>query len=459
MYGKLTGLCKKDTAEKLGAELVQAWRGSLKSRPPPVAVSDYYWPGRERRYSDLGFDEIPLTESLLDCMNRTEPIWEDKIKWELRRGRNVMVVAHANTLRGLVKLIDEIGDDEIQEVALPTGIPVVYKFDKSMKPIRPTGDKYLSQKHMNGIFLEKPGILKAALQKEIEWCENVPGYNRTMTRSNTGMSSLERSLTKLQAEKELREWAAQSIDPNDIEEDDGSDGNQGKPIKLEDEVWEKGLQELRNGEQFDPEGTFHPDYDDAKKSEVTNGESIKPVVITNNPCMQAFPSQSIIPGFGDVPLRRDAVVVLIRHGKTEHNKLGLFTGWEDAPLAREGREEAKKAGQLLKAHGFEFDVVYTSWLSRAIETAWLVMEEMDCTWLPIIKTWRLNERMYGALTGKSKAMVEQKYGEKQFKAWRRGYTVRPPPVSSFSVDYPGNDMRYKHLNDIRISISETIMRR
>ncbi len=175
MYGKLTGLCKKDTAEKLGAELVQSWRGSLKSRPPPVTVSDYYWPGRDRRYSDLGFEDIPLTESLLDCMNRTEPIWEDKIKWELRRGRNVMVVAHANTLRGLVKLIDEIGDNEIQEVALPTGIPMVYKFDKAMKPVRPTGDKYLSQKHMNGIFLEKPGILKAALQKEKEWCENVPG--------------------------------------------------------------------------------------------------------------------------------------------------------------------------------------------------------------------------------------------------------------------------------------------
>lgn len=88
----------------------------------------------------------------------------------------------------------------------------------------------------------------------------------------------------------------------------------------------------------------------------------------------------------------------------------------------------------------------------------LVMDEMDAIWLPIIKTWRLNERMYGALTGKSKSMVSQKYGEKQFKAWRRGYTVRPPPVSSFSVHYPGNDPRYKLINDIRISISETIMR-
>jgi 2,3-bisphosphoglycerate-dependent phosphoglycerate mutase len=78
----------------------------------------------------------------------------------------------------------------------------------------------------------------------------------------------------------------------------------------------------------------------------------------------------------------------------------------------------------LKLHGFEFDVVYTSWLSRALETAWYVMDEMDALWLPIIKTWRLNERMYGELTGLSKQMVKQRHGEKQFKAWRRGYDVR-----------------------------------
>ena len=90
--------------------------------------------------------------------------------------------------------------------------------------------------------------------------------------------------------------------------------------------------------------------------------------------------------------RQDSVIVIIRHGKTQHNKLGLFTGWEDAPLADEGIEEAIAAGRNLKKHGFEFDVVYTSWLSRALETAWLVLDELDSLWLPIVKTWRLNER-------------------------------------------------------------------
>lgn len=114
MYGALTGLSKQETAEQLGQELVQEWRGSLRSRPPPVTVRHPYWPGRERKYADLSMDQIPMTESLIDCMERTFPLWERRIMVELKKGRNVMVVAHANTLRGLVKTIDSIGDDEIQ---------------------------------------------------------------------------------------------------------------------------------------------------------------------------------------------------------------------------------------------------------------------------------------------------------------------------------------------------------
>jgi len=119
-YGALQGLCKAETAEQLGTELVQEWRGSLRTRPPAVMPGDAYWPGQERRYADLPTEDIPLTESLLDCMERTVPIWETKISQQLQRGRNVLVVAHANTLRGLVKIIDGIGDDEIQEVAIPS---------------------------------------------------------------------------------------------------------------------------------------------------------------------------------------------------------------------------------------------------------------------------------------------------------------------------------------------------
>jgi 2,3-bisphosphoglycerate-dependent phosphoglycerate mutase len=408
-------------------------------------------------------EQIPLTESLLDCMERTFPLWENKIQYELLNGRNVLVVAHANTLRGLVKTIDNIGDAEIQDISIPTGIPIIYKFDKDMKSVPPSKtERAVSQVHMNGLFLEKPGVLKEALKREDEWRQMLSGYDSTMSRHKTPMSSLERSLYKLEAERELGEWASEFIDSNAIPEDDGSDGNMGRPIKLtEDELWKIGMEELENGSQFDPDSpTFHQGKTDSILEEEEEEEEMVPVPLwSTNPCVTSMPSEMVLNHPADVPIRRDSVIVIIRHGKTQHNKLGLFTGWEDAPLADEGIEEAKLAGRLLKMHGFEFDVVYTSWLSRALETALYVMDEMDALWLPIIKTWRLNERMYGELTGLSKQMVKQRHGEKQFKAWRRGFNVRPPPVSSFSQHYPGNDPRYqKYLKDRRISVRESVIR-
>ena len=150
---------------------------------------------------------------------------------------------------------------------------------------------------------------------------------------------------------------------------------------------------------------------------------------------------------------------MVRHGKTEHNKLGLFTGWEDPSLAVEGIEEAKDAGKLLKRNGFEFDVVYSSWLQRALVTAWEILDQMDSTWLPIVKSWRLNERMYGDLTGKSKKMIARKWGQEQFREWRRGYKTPPPPVDSFSPYYPGNEKRYvRYMTDVPYSFTESLVR-
>jgi 2,3-bisphosphoglycerate-dependent phosphoglycerate mutase len=369
-----------------------------------------------------------------------------------------------------------------------------------MKPIPPGGGlQTASQIHMKGLFLEKPGLLGEALKREELWKMQVPGYNATLSRNKSPMTSLERSLYKLRAERELGEWAGQFIDPNAPLEDDGNDGNMGRPIQLvEDKVWEEGLLELSSGGQFDPDGpVFHEANGGDAISFDEEEEKMKPfanLISSNQPCVKSMPSESMIPGVGAVPIRQDAVIVIIRHGKTEHNKLGLFTGWEDVPLAKvcrvlachvhvnnfgqvlafhvsqltsinillllkDGVEEAREAGRLLKLHGFEFDVVYTSWLSRAIETAWHVIDELDSLWLPIVKTWRLNERMYGRLTGLSKKMVKQRHGEEQFKAWRRGYKTAPPKVSSFSQHYPGNDLRYqKYLKDLRFSARESVIR-
>ena len=242
----------------------------------------------------------------------------------------------------------------------------------------------MSQVHMNGVFLEKPGLLKEALKREAEWKQNVPGYNATISTGNA-LTSLELSLNKLNAYRELGEWAGQFVDPNAVDEDDGSDGNMGKPIQMaEDDVWDQGLREMEQ----QPMMNVMDDFDDDDES-----TPFVNLISSTQPCVKPIPEgEQETSEVETNPARTDPVIVIIRHGKTEHNKLGLFTGWEDAPLAKEGIEEAKEAGRLLKSHGFEFDIVYTSWLSRAIETAWLVIDELDALWLPIIKTWRLNER-------------------------------------------------------------------
>ena len=122
-------------------------------------------------------------------------------------------------------------------------------------------------------------------------------------------------------------------------------------------------------------------------------------------------------------------LVLVRHGESEWNKLNLFTGWTDVDLSEKGHEEAKQAGVLLKKEGYDFDVAYTSYLKRAIHTLNHVLEEMDREWLPVIKTWKLNERHYGALQGLNKAETAAKYGEYQVKLWRRSYDVKPPALA------------------------------
>ena len=121
-------------------------------------------------------------------------------------------------------------------------------------------------------------------------------------------------------------------------------------------------------------------------------------------------------------------LVLIRHGESEWNKLNLFTGWTDVDLSDKGREEAKAAGQTLKAEGYDFDVCYTSYLKRAIHTLNIVLDEMDRAWLPVIKSWKLNERHYGALQGLNKSETAEKYGEEQVKIWRRSFDVKPPAL-------------------------------
>ncbi|HPD19844.1 MAG TPA: 2,3-diphosphoglycerate-dependent phosphoglycerate mutase [Candidatus Pacearchaeota archaeon] len=148
-------------------------------------------------------------------------------------------------------------------------------------------------------------------------------------------------------------------------------------------------------------------------------------------------------------------LVIIRHGESIWNKENIFTGWVDIGLSEEGKKEAKKAGKLLKEKGFVFDLAYTSVLKRAIETLDIILKEMDLN-IPVKKSWRLNERFYGALQGKNKDEIKKQYGEEQYFLWRRSYETRPPAISKENEMYPGKDEKYKELEEKDIPLTESL---
>ena len=263
----------------------------------------------------------------------------------------------------------DISEEDIQDVPMPTAIPFIYKFDENMIPIKPDEGK-LTHVHTSGIFLEKPGLLKEALKRQEDWVDFVPGFESSeeVIPGAKRATTLEQSLLKLKKEQEDEYWV----------EKFGSIKNQ---INLVD-----------GGATSANFVTFADDNSEFEDPVVVDPEFVDDDnFFTIN--MQPLPSEKEAPNVGQAGDQNDPVVVLIRHGRTPHNNLGLFTGWEDPPLAEDGIEDAKNAGKLLKRHGFKFDVVYSSWLIRAIDTAWYVLDELDLTWLPIVKSWRLNERM------------------------------------------------------------------
>jgi len=149
-------------------------------------------------------------------------------------------------------------------------------------------------------------------------------------------------------------------------------------------------------------------------------------------------------------------LVLLRHGLSEWNIRNQFTGWHDVDLADAGIAESREAGQVLRDAGFQFDIAYTSLLKRAIRTLWVVLDQLDQMWIPVIRDWRLNERHYGALQGLNKAETAVKYGEEQVLIWRRSYDTSPPPVSKEDYRFPGNDPRYNGIEKSRLPKTECL---
>lgn len=149
-------------------------------------------------------------------------------------------------------------------------------------------------------------------------------------------------------------------------------------------------------------------------------------------------------------------LVLVRHGESEWNKENRFTGWTDVELSEKGRAEAQEAGQLLKKEGFSFDFAYTSVLKRAIHTLWNILDQVNQQWLPVEKSWKLNERHYGALQGLDKAETAAKYGDEQVKLWRRGFAITPPALEKSDERFQGHDPRYAKLAESELPATESL---
>lgn len=149
-------------------------------------------------------------------------------------------------------------------------------------------------------------------------------------------------------------------------------------------------------------------------------------------------------------------LVLLRHGESTWNKENRFTGWVDVGLSDRGMDEAIQAGRILSREGYVFDIAYTSVLKRAIKTLWIVLEEMDMMWIPVLHSWRLNERHYGALQGLNKAETVERHGMEQVKLWRRSYDLPPPALIPEDPYYPGKDPRYANLRPEEIPFTECL---
>lgn len=149
-------------------------------------------------------------------------------------------------------------------------------------------------------------------------------------------------------------------------------------------------------------------------------------------------------------------LVLLRHGESVWNRENRFTGWTDVDLSEKGTREATEAGRTLKEQGYVFDLAFTSVLKRAIRTLWIVLDEMDLMWIPVVRDWRLNERHYGALQGLNKAEMADRFGEQQVKIWRRSYDTQPPALEKDDPRNPARDPRYRALHPEQLPLTECL---
>ena len=348
MYGALEGLSKPAMAKELGEEVIQKWRRSLLARPPVMSPDHKHWHGNDRKYMDL-VDEnmIPTTESLQDTMERTLPLWNDRIVPLLQDGHNVLVVAHGNSLRGIVKHIDGLTPEQIQLINIPSGIPLVYKFERTDAKKKKGLYRGKSTRIANmipGDVINEQGGGKQSKIRPVKMGDATAPLNGEFLGSKKLLDLAQEEM--MVREEELAEAMSIIFNPSKENVDTAPTSNSTLANNLSCDI------------------SFSSKF----------GGSIVPTMVKGIQLGEMI-SESRQSSISSGPL-----IVMCRHGKTTNNNLGLFTGWEDAPLSETGKQEATAAGKLLKAHNIKFDVMYTSWLSRAIETGWRILGMEEWVW-------------------------------------------------------------------------------
>lgn len=441
MYGSLEGHSKPGLAKLYGEELVQTWRKSIKERPPVMTSDHVYWHGRESKYSFLPSSLIPRTESLSDTMDRTVPFWNSHIKPDLLSGRTVMIVAHRNSIRSLINYIEGFSSVNVGSINIPNAIPLVYKFDKNMNPIKLDG----AVEPLSGTFLEKHDQLRAAMVREEYYSNNItpisssysssfrgiydsksslslPDYvpnkskitrvNRNELVVTSDQSNMVRSLAKLENQRKILEILDnkyKDTDKNKKKKVPVLDNEKYADIFIDPQILNSAAYKTSTSPQNDPTDTFNSDQKAIEEYEQTNdlkSSTSEPLDIKKlnqihyfskptNSTTKFIPHQ-ILSDYCEIkPIRQgengeyeiihsnhdesseetkkliekekekidhnrnilsSPLLVIVRHGKTDHNQLGLFTGWEDVSLANKGREEAIAAGKLLRRHNIEVNL-------------------------------------------------------------------------------------------------------
>ena len=446
--GALTGRNKRALAKEYGQEQVMRWRRGFAQPPPPISVVAPLQRTmcQDERYRRQPCDRgtrprqdvvVPRGEAFCDCLERVRECLRDTITPALSSGKNVLVVSHGNTLRALIKLIEQVSDEDAFHLDMPTACPLVYRVGcDGAKVGAPQGVWGSSNVERYGRFLYdqqrveqaqqimRSQVLRNVAVSTISSSDDSSAIATCDAWSEAGVTSRKVSVGDDAESFNVRTLGAPTRQPQaePAELEVGSDGKEGGTEAV--------ITTITTPPRRNPryEGVGGP----AASSLELGAQASRELAIFARRRRQVSGGA---PDASEEGRQARCSLILIRHGYSEWNAENKFTGWADPPLTARGREEARLAGSLLREAGVgRIERVYCSLHERAIKTAWLLLDEMELQWVPLSYVWQLNERHYGKLTGRNKRECSEEYGLEQVQRWRRSVHEAPPPMDASAAE-------------------------